>query len=260
MLLGDAPKTETPRGPPIHKDIASRWHEILANGLAKDSKEGILKTYNAPSNCDLLLTPSLNPEVKAALPDPLGKRDSILFNKQKQLGVALSSLATLTNMIINNDLESRQKLLKPLSDACRILCDSHYLETKTRRNFIITSINQKMKNALTEAKRDTMLFGVDLTEKLKTAKSIQQSGDALKTQKPKPTPVRQNHAAPKNKGHLNYIGQHRKVESKPQSGPRRTTWPAQQAPQSNANASSSRQRRPSPTRAMSPRRTTQYRK
>ncbi|XP_047022714.1 uncharacterized protein LOC124632772 [Helicoverpa zea] len=256
LLLGDAPKTETPRGPAIHKDIASRWQLILANGLAKDSKDNICRDHNAPSNCDLLLTPLLNPEVKAALPEALVKRDAILQNKQKQLGVALSALATLTDMIISNEL-SRQKLLKPLSDASRILCDSHYQETRTRRNFIITSINHKLKNTLTEATRDSMLFGENLTEKLKAAKTIQQSGDALKSQKPK-IPAHPNAATIRNKGYLNYQAQHRKVEHKPQAGPKRPPWPAQR-PQS-SGTSSSRQRRPSPTRTTSPRRKTQPRK
>ncbi|KOB75421.1 Uncharacterized protein OBRU01_07528 [Operophtera brumata] len=94
QLLGDAPKAETPLGPPIHKDIARRWQDILAKGLSKDIKEGLLKDYMVPNNCDLLLAPTLTPEVKAALPDTLIKRDSSLVYKQKQLGIALSALAT----------------------------------------------------------------------------------------------------------------------------------------------------------------------
>lgn len=82
LLLGDAPKAETPMGPSIHKDVARRWQDILAKGLSKEVKENLLKDYLVPSNCDLLLAAALNPEVKAALPEPLVKRDSSLAHKQ----------------------------------------------------------------------------------------------------------------------------------------------------------------------------------
>jgi hypothetical protein len=64
-LLGDAPKSDQQFGPPIHKDIASRWQEILSKGLEKEMKEKLLKGYMIPKNCDLLFAPKLNPEAKA---------------------------------------------------------------------------------------------------------------------------------------------------------------------------------------------------
>ncbi|XP_045497532.1 uncharacterized protein LOC123695669 [Colias croceus] len=129
QLLGDAPKTDTSLGPAIHKDVASRWQDILSKGLPKEIKDILYKEYLVPNNCDLLLAPALNPEVKAALPEALIKRDTSLSYRQKQLGVALSALATVTQMVIAN----------------------------------------------TESKRDALLFGENISEKLKAAKSIQQS-------------------------------------------------------------------------------------
>lgn len=229
LLLGDAPKAETPMGPSIHKDVARRWQDILAKGLSKEVKENLLKDYLVPSNCDLLLAAALNPEVKAALPEPLVKRDSSLAHKQKQIGIAVSALATVMEMVISNET-SKQKILKPLSDACRILCDSHYLDTKTRRGFVISSINTKLKEALLDTSRDKLLFGNNISERLKAAKTIQQSGDALKNaSKPKfqrPNVVGTN----ANKGRLNYVPQHRKADNKPNDG--RKTNPAQRQPQS----------------------------
>ncbi|XP_045505902.1 uncharacterized protein LOC123702254 [Colias croceus] len=174
QLLGDAPKTDTSLGPAIHKDVASRWQDILSKGLPKEIKDILYKEYLVPNNCDLLLAPALNPEVKAALPEALIKRDTSLSYRQKQLGVALSALATVTQMVIANET-SKQKILKPLSDACRLLCDSHHAETRTRRKFVISSINTKLKDALIETKRDALLFGENISDKLKAAKSIQQS-------------------------------------------------------------------------------------
>lgn len=180
-ILGDAPKPETVFGNNIHKDVASRWQEILAKGLPKETKEKLISDYLIPANCDLLVPPILNPEAKAALPDTLVKRDFSLLNKQKHLAAALAALAQVTEMLISNEF-SRETLLKPLSDASRLLCDSHHLETKTRRSFVISSINSNLKGALTDTNRDKFLFGENLTEKLNAAKTIQKSGDTLKNQ------------------------------------------------------------------------------
>ncbi|XP_061722963.1 uncharacterized protein LOC133529282 [Cydia pomonella] len=212
QLLGDAPREETPMGPPIHKDIASRWQNILAKGLTKELKESLTKEYLIPNNCDLLLAPTLNPEVRVALHDPLVKRDTSLLYKQKQLGIALSALAAVTEMVLANET-SKQKLLKPLSDACRILCDSHFTETRTRR--VISSINAKLKQTLIDSNRDKLLFGENVSEKLKAAKTIQQSGEALKNNPPKPRYNRPNiQSTIANRGNLNFVPQHRKTDTK----------------------------------------------
>ncbi|CAG4945010.1 unnamed protein product [Parnassius apollo] len=61
VLPGDAPKTETPMGPAIYKDIANRWQDILEKGM----KESLLKNHLIPSNYDLM-APALYSGVKGA--------------------------------------------------------------------------------------------------------------------------------------------------------------------------------------------------
>ncbi|KAI8428764.1 hypothetical protein MSG28_007445 [Choristoneura fumiferana] len=184
LMLGDAPQPETALGDNIHKDVASRWRDILLKGLQKEVKEKLFQEYPVPSNCDLLVAPTLNPEAKAALIENLVKRDHSLMQKQKQIGVALSALAQALDLLLKQDA-SKQTILKSVSDACRILCDSHYLETKTRRYFVVSSINTDLKDTLTNTVRDGFLFGENISDKLKAAQSIQKSGDTLKNT-PKP--------------------------------------------------------------------------
>ena len=241
LLLGDAPKEETPLGPTIHKDVASRWQEILAKGLSKEAKDKLLKDYLVPSNCDLLLAPTLNPEAKAAIPDSLVKRDSSLMYKQKLIGVALSALAVTTGLLLSNE-KSKEKILKPLSDACRLLCDSHCTDTKTRRNFVISSINTNMKDTLIETTRDKMLFGENLSEKLKAAKCIQKSGESLKTHQ-KNVFHKSNFTAKSNKGRLNFKPLHRKTDQKQNAPPYAA---AARAPRQPARAHPRRARERSP--------------
>ncbi|XP_053613721.1 uncharacterized protein LOC128678707 [Plodia interpunctella] len=180
-LLGDAPKAEVSFGKPLHKDVASRWQEILAKGLSTEVKAKLMEEYYIPSNCDLLTAPLLNPEAKAALTTAITKRDSSIREKQKQLGIAISALGQAVEDVISN--ESTKKILKPISDACRLLCDIHFAETKTRRNLISYCTNTKLKETVLESTRDKFLFGENLAEKLKSAKSIQQSGESLKIKK-----------------------------------------------------------------------------
>ncbi|XP_063541959.1 uncharacterized protein LOC134750664 [Cydia strobilella] len=221
LMLGDAPRPELALGDSIHKDVASRWHEILLKGLQKEVKEKLFQEYLVPSNCDLLVAPTLNAEAKAALTVSSIKRDHAIMEKQKQLGIALSALAQATDLLLKPDA-SAQKILKPVSDACRILCDSHYLETKTRRYFVVSSVNTDLKETLTNTVRDGFLFGDNVTDKLKAAQSIQKSGETLKhTPKPFNNRFNKNNFVlnkKSQKNNLNFKPLHQRTQSKPDAG------------------------------------------
>lgn len=221
QLLGDAPEPETVLGKAIHNDIATRWQDILKKGLGKDAKDNICKEYLIPSNCELLVPPILNPEAKAALTEQSVKRDASLVHRQKQLGIAISALAQATENIIHHSKESnkadlRQTVLKPISDACRLLCDMHNGETKIRRKFVISSINTSLKDTLLESASDKFLFGDNMSDKLKAAKSVQRSGEALKViQNKKPQSQRPSFF---NKNRSNFKTLHQKSAGKPDAG------------------------------------------
>lgn len=220
-LLGDAPKSETVLGKPIHKDIAARWHEILIKGLPTETKDKLLKDYLVPSNCEMILAPKLNAETKAAIAENLVKRDNILETKQNQIGSALAALSQAVDSILEKDF-SPQKVLKPISDACRILCDSHYNETKTRRHFIISSINSDMKETMTETVRDKYLFGENISDTLRLAKTIKKSGTDLKSTKAAATfrnqKFNKSNFILKNRGQLNWKPLQRKPAGKADAG------------------------------------------
>ncbi|XP_048488805.1 uncharacterized protein LOC119691882 [Plutella xylostella] len=195
-LLGEAPESETVFGKAVHKDIAARWTEIIKKGLTKEAKDKIFKDYYVPENCELLLPPKLNPEAKAALTESFIKRDASLELRQKHLTVAVSALAhTMDNIISNRDLYNAvgQRVLQPISDACRIMCDMHHYETMTRKKFVYSSINSELKDALTNSKTDKFLFGENMSDRLKAAKTVQRSGEALKVTQARANP---RYAAP----------------------------------------------------------------
>ncbi|KAL0822732.1 hypothetical protein ABMA28_004749 [Loxostege sticticalis] len=167
QLLGDAPKTESPRGPPINKHVANIWSNILAKGLKTEDKVQIMDLYSVPENCALLLAPTLNPEVKSAVRDDIVEHDSWLMRQQKQIGMAISALGLAVNSLIANKTSEHKILLKPISDACRLLCDIHFHDTEIRRNCVIGSIStEAIKDSLVNlARSENLLFGGNVMEK-----------------------------------------------------------------------------------------------
>ncbi|KAI5636745.1 hypothetical protein NE865_10571 [Phthorimaea operculella] len=184
-LLGDAPKDQSPVGKDIHTDIATRLRDVLENGLKKELKEKITEEYPIPGNCQIFKAPLLNAEIKAAVSDLLQKKDASLAARQGQIGLALTALTSAMDILVTEKSETSQAILRHISNAARLLCDSHYIDTRMRRNFLISSLNNKLKDTLKESKRDTYLFGEVLPEKLKATKAITKTSQDLRSFKPK---------------------------------------------------------------------------
>ncbi|XP_028167387.1 uncharacterized protein LOC114357803 [Ostrinia furnacalis] len=191
-LLGDAPEQEDVFGPNIHKDIASRWTEILMNGLKDESKKEILKVHKTPDNLKQVRAPKLNPEIKAAVNENVIKRDCIISEKQDLLSCTITHIANILTSVLT-DLKSSsysKDLLQSLSNTGKLLCHIHYLETMTRKRFLLACLNKDVKDNIKEAKHDHMLFGDGLQDTLKSIKAISKAGAELRpvTSKPKPAP------------------------------------------------------------------------
>ncbi|XP_060800410.1 uncharacterized protein LOC132901800 [Amyelois transitella] len=189
QLLGSDPTKQTNFGENLHKDIMPRWKHILINGLDKDTKADILKSHLPPENCPHLKAPKLNAEIKAALNEINCKKECFNENKQNQLASCLAALGKALNIaLVGNYTE----IIKPLSDAGRLLCDLHFRESQSRRYSIINTLNKDIRETVKNTKIDEYLFGSDLGEQLKTAKAISKSSSELRIPKPqlKPTPQR----------------------------------------------------------------------
>lgn len=90
ILGDDTPQIKT-SGPPIQKDLALRWSNILKSGLKEEEKERLIGKYPPNENCLLLAAPNLNLEVVPALAESTVERDSRLLGLQNQIGAALAS-------------------------------------------------------------------------------------------------------------------------------------------------------------------------
>ncbi|XP_039764462.1 uncharacterized protein LOC120636950 [Pararge aegeria] len=179
QLLGSDPTQDKSFGENIHKDLASRWKHILTNGLLKEEKIDLLKRYLPPENCLYMKAPILNSEIKSALSEINVKRDVYSEQKQNQMSSCISAIGKALNLILAQK-ESSQEVIKTLSDAGRLLCDTHYRESLSRRFAIVNCISKQKRDVIKNTKIDNYLFGSKLSEHLKSSKAISTSASELR--------------------------------------------------------------------------------
>lgn len=168
------------RGPSIHADIVTRWDDILQEGLPIEDRKKIYEKYPVPENCTQYEPPTLNKEIKASLAEAILARDKRIAEKQEKVTVCLAALgSTLSKLSINEAVE-RVEIIRILSDVTRMLIDLQRDETLTRRLILMANLNPTLKETLVATKPGEWLFGSDLTETLKAAKSLEKSSKDLK--------------------------------------------------------------------------------
>ncbi|KAH9638609.1 hypothetical protein HF086_002933 [Spodoptera exigua] len=96
---------------------------------------------------------------------------------------ALSPLHSLPHDL-TSDLEPQenipQEVIKTLSDAGRLICDTHNRESLCRRFSIINTISKQKREIIKNTKIDDYLFGSNLSDHLKSNKAITMSASKLR--------------------------------------------------------------------------------
>lgn len=179
-LLGETPSKNKKYSSPIQAELAVRWEHITTTGLAKDIKKELIEKYLLPENCLKIGSPQLNPEIKAALSEALVRKDRAIQIKQNQQAIAIACIGQALTTIFASEKKD-MTVIKPLLDAARLLCDSQYIESMSRRSFVTSTIKKEIKDHLYSAEIDNFLFGEKLADTLRTAKAICKSGAEMKT-------------------------------------------------------------------------------
>lgn len=179
-LLGEDPLTPKINVLPLQKDLASRWENLLKNGLSEENRKQLIEKYPSPENCLLLCPPKVNPEVKAAVPSQALRRDDRLVSRQEQIGAALAAIGATISNLLEEGGEDKLKHIEALGDAGRLLADVHYAESNSRRDLISINLNKSLKDTLNNACVDGWLFGSNLEERVKTSKELEKSSALLK--------------------------------------------------------------------------------
>ncbi|KAG6438994.1 hypothetical protein O3G_MSEX000392 [Manduca sexta] len=148
--------------------------------MNKDQKKGLMEKILVPENFQLVKASKLNPEIAAVLIESTKNRDKRLEKAQNHLGLGIASLTNLIAFLIEKDMD-KLEIIKGLSEANQILLDLHFENTLNRRKLITYSLDKKKNlDIVQEVQRDSMLFGENLTEKIKASKSAEKSGLQIK--------------------------------------------------------------------------------
>lgn len=209
----------------LHPKLVETWKKVLLEGLDKETKVTLLKTYPRKGNCPIE-TPKLNPEVEASVSDTMKRRDKYLAIDQDLCGAGLSSLGKAINAILNDSKVEidRRELLKALIDSGRLLCDLFRQLTKARKALIYPALEKKARTLLENSETDEFLFGSGLSDRVKTAKSVEKVGLTLKPQvTTKKTPYRPQFG-------LNWRSPSVRLPSYPQAGYYRKSAPRKYQP------------------------------
>lgn len=183
--LGEDPQTNMVKKIDFHPALASRWGNILANGLDKSVKLELLGKYPAPSNLDVLVAPELNLEIKQVISPNSVKRDKYQVLAQSQLGCAITALGISIEKILKDNNEFGKILLPNLSDVGKLLNDLHHNFSLSRRYLILPQVTDKtLKQVLVASKPDTKLFGADFNDSYKAAKELERNTKILKSVPP----------------------------------------------------------------------------
>ncbi|KAL0821475.1 hypothetical protein ABMA28_004945 [Loxostege sticticalis] len=123
-ILGTDPSAVMEYGPNINEELASRLNYLATSGLDKDSRKELMQKYLVPINCKNISAPQLNPEIKAATPEYVQKRDKSIEFHQKEIAAAIACIGQIMTTQINNSTRDNE-LLKSLMD----------VKTQTRQEF-----------------------------------------------------------------------------------------------------------------------------
>lgn len=194
QILGVDPSVVESREVKFHSNPESRWKSWITTGLKKEERNSLLDKYPRTGTCPIE-APALNPELQAPLNDTSIKRDKHFIDSQKIVGSAMSALGSAITLVLNEKEEmiDKMKLLELMCDAGKLLSDLHHKESVARRVYILPGLDKSVRTVMEKIETDSFLFGKDLAEKLRLAKSVEKVGLGLKpTEAPKApkTPLR----------------------------------------------------------------------
>lgn len=221
-IFGERLLPERVLAPEVNPHLAKIWEDIIKGGLPTEERKKLLTNFPPPKNCILMDPPKLNLEVKTALDNTIQKRDQRIVEKQEKITASLAGTIKAIEIILKSNSPEKTQLLESLNSVMRLLTDLQHDETEIRRNLILKNIKASMKDTLKDSKSDQWLFGNELSEKLKTAKTLQKSTNDLKpVKKPSSDNNSKNYYAPSHHNRSRGGGQkqfhHRNYRSTPQN-------------------------------------------
>lgn len=183
QILGEDPQTTNKEALVLHAAVCTRWSHILARNISEEDRKTLYNRYQIPSNLETLTPPEINPEIVPHLSSYHKNRDAGFVAFQKSLAHSLVALGFALNTILSemNSLpkEMKDKLLEPLWDSGRLQASLFCKISETRRTFLTQTLNKQFKELTENTCPGKYLFGPELGEKIKEARSLENMGKNL---------------------------------------------------------------------------------
>lgn len=185
--LGGDPFADVKTSGPINKTLAEVWQKIMQIGLMKEARKDLVEKHPPAENCFMMEAPNLNPELKNIIGSTGVKKDQFQIASQNQLGAAISALGLAITGLLSIQQQENQSISKDeltmtislLSDSGKLLTDLHHEISLTRRNFITSGRDPKLKIVAENAPVDKFLFGQNFAEQFKAAREVEKVGKEL---------------------------------------------------------------------------------
>ena len=179
-VIGARLKSDKKHAAAILIDIALRWAKILRNGLPAEEVKKLVTKYPSPDNCTFISVPKLNAEIIAAVQETAVRRDKRIVKKQERIAACLAALGRAISIVLKMEGAHRIELLENLSEGSKLLASVHREESLARKSLILANLNSSLNTTLLNTSVDDLLFGGNLEEIIKTAKSLERALKDLK--------------------------------------------------------------------------------
>lgn len=178
-VLGEDPTKSQYAELEIHPTFLERWQHWVKKGLLNAEREKLLKKYSRSLNLE---APILNPEIVAPIGEYATKRDNFRKNTQQITGSALVALGAAITLCTKEKSIDKLDFLHWLFDAAKLISDLLHNQTQNRKAVILPGLSREVKEVLKNTTPDKFLFGENLGEKIKNAKSLEKMAPTLKIQ------------------------------------------------------------------------------
>ncbi|KAJ8704292.1 hypothetical protein PYW08_013016 [Mythimna loreyi] len=132
-------------------------------------------------------------------------RDKKIELSQQLLGAGITAVNRAMTVLMTSD--EKIQAIKMLSDSCRILSHLHHTDTQARIKMVTPGLEKSFLNVIKDNERDSTLFGLKLSEKIKASKAIErQSLQIKKTPMPQKPPHTVQLAVSRNRYQENWSG------------------------------------------------------
>ena len=192
-LLGPAPGIPATEQTIFCDELSLRWKHWLTEGLEPAERDHLMGIHYRQGPCSLeaLL---LNSEL-SAFPKSVKVRGEHLIAIQNGLGSAIAAFGAAFSYILESgfgnteDPEDENELVTCLSDAGKLLADTFFQVSVSRRELLLPKVEDPtIREILQKAPIDSTLFGTELQERVEKTKKEAQASKALLVAAPRPKP------------------------------------------------------------------------